>query len=405
MITYRLQNTSVYKKYDYTKETKLNKIKLFGLIMVKNQENNIIDCISSIKNICDSIIVVDTGSTDNTIVNIKKNYPDVCVKNIKWEENYGKMRNLCISFIPNDSWILFIDSDEVFTGNYSKKEIKMFLNRIDNCYPDQDKACLVKQKLKNVGNLFSFTERFIKKSQTIYYYGFVHEEPRSYLKLPLLKINTDITIINKGFEEAEVKKFSKKKRYNDLMLKNLKKEPNNPRWIALLNNDIVKNQKTTFEYLKMLKKSIFKNGEPSLSIDNIRFSEYLSNLLVNYCIYLLINDDIDTAKKFIMFSHKIYPENAKFIFLYVNTFIYSVEKESKNMLNKITNFLSKTDYSILDDQSDGEEEILSGAAVRLLIQMEKYGEANDLYSTITEPYVKKMLSEEQKLFNHLLSKN
>lgn len=397
MITYRLQNTNVYKEYDYTKEKKSNEIKLFGLIMVKNQESNVIDCISSIKNICDSIIVVDTGSTDNTIINIEKNYPDVCIKNVKWEENYGKMRNLCINFIPDDSWILFIDSDEVLTSNYSNKEIKMFLNEMDICYPDQDKACLVKQK-NNIGNLFSFTERFIKKSQNLYYYGYVHEEPRSHLKLPLLKINTDITIINKGVEETEVKKFSKKKRYNNLMLKNLKEEPNNPRWVALLNKDILKDHESSFQYSEMLKKSIFKNGKPSLSIDNIRFSEYLPNLLVEYCVYLLKNSNTDVTKKFIIFSHKIYPENAKFVFLYVILFIYTTETESKKMLHKITDFLSKTDYSILDDQSDGEEEVLSGAAVRLLIQMEKYEEASDLYSTISDPYVKRMLLEEQKLF-------
>lgn len=58
----------VYKPYK-----KISKpLNLIGLIMVKNQEDNVLNALKSISKICDSIIVVDTGSTDDTVNRIKK---------------------------------------------------------------------------------------------------------------------------------------------------------------------------------------------------------------------------------------------------------------------------------------------------------------------------------------------
>ena len=35
-------------------------------MIVKNEENNIENCLNSVKNLFDEIIIVDTGSTDRT---------------------------------------------------------------------------------------------------------------------------------------------------------------------------------------------------------------------------------------------------------------------------------------------------------------------------------------------------
>ena len=96
------------------------------VIITKNESINIAPCIIAAKQIANEIIVVDTGSTDNTVELAKRE--NVRVYEIKWE-GYGHARNYASSLAAND-WILAIDADERITQELAKS-IKM-LNNPDN---------------------------------------------------------------------------------------------------------------------------------------------------------------------------------------------------------------------------------------------------------------------------------
>jgi len=98
--------------------------KLSVAIITFNEEKNILDCIHSIEEIADEIIVLDSYSTDKTksiVQNIKK---------VKFYENpfYGhvEQKNLAISFCSNE-WILSLDADER-ADEVLKLEISKFLS-------------------------------------------------------------------------------------------------------------------------------------------------------------------------------------------------------------------------------------------------------------------------------------
>ena len=38
-----------------------------GIIITLNEENNIADCITSLRQVCNEIVVVDSGSSDHTV--------------------------------------------------------------------------------------------------------------------------------------------------------------------------------------------------------------------------------------------------------------------------------------------------------------------------------------------------
>ena len=86
------------------------------VIITKNEAINIASCIIAAKQIANEIIVVDTGSTDNTVELAKKE--NVRVYEIKWE-GYGHARNYASSLAVND-WILAIDADERITTELAK---------------------------------------------------------------------------------------------------------------------------------------------------------------------------------------------------------------------------------------------------------------------------------------------
>lgn len=81
-------------------------------IITKNEEQNIEKCLSAIRPYPFEIIVVDTGSTDNTRA-IAAKYADA-VYDFTWINDFSAARNFSISKASNN-WILVLDSDEYVT--------------------------------------------------------------------------------------------------------------------------------------------------------------------------------------------------------------------------------------------------------------------------------------------------
>ncbi|PKP57725.1 MAG: hypothetical protein CVT89_04005 [Candidatus Altiarchaeales archaeon HGW-Altiarchaeales-2] len=78
-------------------------------MIVKNEEKMLPKAIESVKSIVDEIVVVDTGSTDNT-KDIAKSYGAKVIP-LEWNDNFGEARNVSIRNAKSD-WILVIDADE-----------------------------------------------------------------------------------------------------------------------------------------------------------------------------------------------------------------------------------------------------------------------------------------------------
>ncbi|WP_248625717.1 glycosyltransferase [Enterococcus cecorum] len=370
----------------------MNNTILTGLIMVKNQEKSILETIDSVKELCDKIIVIDTGSTDNTVRNIKSSYPNINIYFEDWEENYGCMRNKCLKYVSIEEWILFIDSDEIIKSDCSYEDIHYFLNHIDSLCSNSDIVCTFKQL--HVGRTsFYHTERIIKKTDSIYYYGYVHEEPRS--KKNLIKFNTDIEIINKGSSKAELEKFDKKKRYTRLLMKNICEEPDNPRWYTLLTPlSIEYGILTLNEYGKMLENQILFDTNLPLSDINLRKTPYLPILLERYCVHLIKINKFIKAKEYISFSKKIFPNNVNFIIYEESLFLKEMDIECSSRLQNIINFMKKNDSSVIHEVSEGTEEGLSGIVVKLLIILGRYHDAKKIANQITDGMILDMLNLE-----------
>ena len=94
------------------------------VIVAKNEEAAIADCLKSVKGWADEIILVDDESTDKT-VSIAGEYADkVEVKKMKVE---GTHRNYAYSLSKND-WVLSLDADETVTAEL-KEEIDGVLSQ------------------------------------------------------------------------------------------------------------------------------------------------------------------------------------------------------------------------------------------------------------------------------------
>jgi glycosyltransferase involved in cell wall biosynthesis len=78
-------------------------------MIVKNEESCLVRCMKSVRDHVDEIIIVDTGSMDNT-VEIAESY-GARVYHHPWENDFSKHRNQSLSYATGD-WIFQLDADE-----------------------------------------------------------------------------------------------------------------------------------------------------------------------------------------------------------------------------------------------------------------------------------------------------
>lgn len=98
------------------------KEKISGLITTLNEERNIAECIQSLRQICDEIIVVDSGSNDNTVLLAKENGAKVYVQSYLGD---GFQKNVGLQYASH-RWIFSLDADERVMP-----ELAEIINRLD----------------------------------------------------------------------------------------------------------------------------------------------------------------------------------------------------------------------------------------------------------------------------------
>lgn len=81
-------------------------------MIVKNEEEFLEQCLNSVKELVNEIIIVDTGSTDKTI-EIAKMFNAKIFK-YEWNNDFSEARNFSIKQATKE-WILFIDADEIIS--------------------------------------------------------------------------------------------------------------------------------------------------------------------------------------------------------------------------------------------------------------------------------------------------
>src|SRR5262245_43848810 len=92
--------------------------KVAAVIITFNEEDNIGRCIESVR-FCDEIVVVDSGSSDQTVEIAKKFTTNV--QSRKWP-GYADQKNFALTLTTCD-WVISVDADEEVSPDLAK-EIK-----------------------------------------------------------------------------------------------------------------------------------------------------------------------------------------------------------------------------------------------------------------------------------------
>lgn len=186
-------------------------MKISLAMIIKNEEKYIEKCLASVSDLVDEIVLVDTGSTDNTL-DILRLFPEVFIYHYKWDNNFASARNFAIDKCQGD-YILVLDADEYITEGSRK-----VLEEIGSNHQ------IGKLKQENIfekdGNVFTssiYISRFFPNS--IRYKGAIHEQLVSNLPRKEMKI----TVFHYGYLHK-----GKNTRNIPLLLKELSNNPDDP---------------------------------------------------------------------------------------------------------------------------------------------------------------------------------
>ncbi len=132
---------------------------------------------------CDEIVVVDSGSTDDTI-DIARRYTDkVYVK--RWE-GYGKQKNFAISRLSTD-WVLSVDADEVVTSSLRDSIISAISRPAFDAYLINIQLVFLGKPLRFGGTYPDYHLRLFKKEVCRFDESGVHERAVCHCKTGKLK--------------------------------------------------------------------------------------------------------------------------------------------------------------------------------------------------------------------------
>lgn len=151
--------------------------KLSTIIITKNEENMIADCLESIS-FSDEIIVVDNGSEDRTVDVAKRLGAKVYIHKTS---DFSELRNFGLEKAKGE-WVLYVDADERVTHELAQ-DIKNYCGAGSRFARQISKPVAFRIKRKNfyLGNhewpKIEALERLFKKSALNEWRGQLHESP------------------------------------------------------------------------------------------------------------------------------------------------------------------------------------------------------------------------------------
>jgi len=194
-------------------------MKISLCMIVRNESDCLDTCLNAVNEYVDEIVIVDTGSMDNTLA-IAKKYTDL-VYEVTWENDFSAARNLSLSKATND-WVLVLDADEIVTEfnrisiEKSMADNHNWVGRINivNIFDKEDE---LNQFTEKVSRLF-------KKSEFCYE-GNIHEQIVRNDKKAYNLFDIKIEVVHNGYMKSILKDKRKIERNIDLLQAALEKKP------------------------------------------------------------------------------------------------------------------------------------------------------------------------------------
>lgn len=143
------------------------------ILITRNEESNLDDCLASLEGIAQQIVVVDSNSTDRTL-EIAHNYGALMAYPTDWP-GFGPQKNRALDLATGE-WVLSLDADERLTPAL-KSEILTAMNHSAhvNCFAIPRLSWYCGRFIRHSGWSPDYVERLFKRGTARFSDDLVHE--------------------------------------------------------------------------------------------------------------------------------------------------------------------------------------------------------------------------------------
>ncbi|CAG1770771.1 partial SPbeta prophage-derived glycosyltransferase SunS, partial [uncultured bacterium] len=187
------------------------------------EEELLPNCLNSIKNVADEVIIVDTGSTDHTIT-IANNF-GAKIYHHPWNDSFSEARNHSLSYASGD-WILQIDAEE----ELEQADIPKLQSAINN---PRYNGIIVAIHSTIKDNVHKFYNTRIFRRGKGFYKDIIHEQ----IITEGERLPTEIRLYHHGYNLDEKRMQIKWERTTRLLKKQIEQNKSNSfAWFNLIRN-------------------------------------------------------------------------------------------------------------------------------------------------------------------------
>ncbi len=204
--------------------------RLSQCMIVKNEEKNIRHALSWGKDIVLEQIVVDTGSSDNTVEIAKE--MGAKVFHYSWNDDFSAAKNFALEQAKGN-WIAFLDADEYFSDGEAKKILPL-LRKLDKDLSPALRAVAMNCTMANLndsgGVINMFPQcRIFRNIPELRYKNRIHESLSlsADIKLTILDATEELTICHTGYAASVYEETGKIDRNISLLKRELEENPSN----------------------------------------------------------------------------------------------------------------------------------------------------------------------------------
>ena len=143
------------------------------ILITRNEEVNLADCLASLEGIAHQIVVLDTNSSDRTL-EIAKNYGAVIAQPADWP-GFGPQKNRALALATGD-WVLSLDADERLTPTL-RSEILTAIHHSANvdCFSIPRLSWYCGRFIRHSGWSPDYVDRLFKRGTASFSDDLVHE--------------------------------------------------------------------------------------------------------------------------------------------------------------------------------------------------------------------------------------
>jgi glycosyltransferase involved in cell wall biosynthesis len=278
-------------------------------MIVKNEADCLLSSIQSVQTLVDEIIVIDTGSTDNT--------PQLAMElgakvyQFDWIKDFSAARNFSLRH-ASSNWILVLDADEVLEAVDPPFFFELLKdNQVEGYF------LYVKNILEpTLGQSGDQVVRLFRNKPEYQFEGAIHEQ----VTPAILRMNkgkglapAHLTIHHTGYLKDRLNSKNKFARNCEIIQNELLRDSDNPFLLYCLG-------------LEFYQQNSIENGLKHMTKALVRLSGregYFEDVLLNIALGYLLLNEINQLINFITKVLTMYPDHTDFLFLRGTAYFYS----------------------------------------------------------------------------------